>query len=81
MQDMTQTAGVKEVRINLAAILRAANRDGTVTVVTKHGVPYAAIVPVSKAVAQGPKFGALRGSARGCFGDAAKFVDRLRSEW
>ena len=81
MQDKTQTAGVKEVRANLAAILRAANRYGTVTVVTRRGTPYAAVVPVSKAVPQGPKFGALRGSARGCFGDAAKFIERLRNEW
>ncbi len=81
MQDRTRTAGVKEVRANLAAILRAANRNGTVTVITRRGVPYAAVVPVSKAVAQGPKLGALRGSARGCFGDAARFVERLRSEW
>ena len=81
MQGKTQTAGVKEVRANLAAILRAANRDGMVTVVTRRGTPYAAVVPVSEAVPQGPKFRALRGSARGCFGDAAKFVERLRNEW
>lgn len=81
MQNKTQTAGVKDVRANLAAILRAANRDGTVTVVTRRGVPYAAVVPVSKGIPQGPMFGALRGTARGCYGDAAKFVERLRDEW
>ena len=38
------------------------------------------IVPVSKELVGGPKSGALRGSAKGCYGDAGEFVERLRDE-
>ena len=81
MLEEIRTAGVEEARAKLPTILRAANRDGVVTVVTKHGVPYAAVVPISKAAVESPKLTDLRGSARGCYGDAASFVDRLRDEW
>ena len=81
MQDKIRIVGVEEGRAKLPAILRAAHHDGAVALVTKHGVPHAAVVPVSQAVADGPKLGDLRGSARGCFGDVAEFVDRLRDEW
>ncbi len=81
MNDEVRTVGVEEARTNLPSLLRAANHDGEVTVVTKRGVPYAAIVPVSRALVDGPKFGTLRGSAKGCYGDATEFVGRLRDEW
>lgn len=81
MRGKIRIESIKEARAKLAAILRAANQERTVTVVTKRGVPYAAVVPVSKAVVQGPKLRDLRGSARGCFGEAAEFVDSLRNEW
>lgn len=81
MGDKVRTAGVEEARTKLPSLLRAANRDGDVTVVTKRGVPYAAIVPMSKALAVGPTFGALRGSANGCYGNAVEYIDRLRDEW
>ena len=74
------SAGVEETRTRLASLLEAANQ-GAVTVVTKRGVPYAAIVPVSKALADGPKLSALRGSAKGCYGNVREFVDQLRDEW
>lgn len=50
MSGNVRSAGVEETRTKLPSLLEAANR-GTVTVVTKRGVPYAAIVPVSKALA------------------------------
>ena len=48
---------------------------------TKRGVPYAAIVPVSHVVRGVHGLTALRGSARGCYGEAARYVDRMRDEW
>ena len=76
-----KTAGVEEARQTLPEILSRAHHDGTVTIVTKRGVPYAAIVPVSHVVRGVRKLTALRGSARGCYGEAAEYVDRMRDEW
>lgn len=82
MHGSVTTVGVDEARTRLPALLRAANHEGKVTVVTKRGVAYAAIVPVSKALGDdGPKLSALRGSAAGCYGNVREFVGRLRDEW
>ena len=74
------SAGVEEARSKLPSLLDAANQ-GTATVVTKRGVPYAAIVPVSDVLGDAPKLSALRGSAKGCYGNVQDFVNRLRDEW
>ena len=76
-----KTAGVEETRKTLPELLSRAHRDGTVTIVTKRGVPYAAIVPVSLVVRGASSLTALRGSARGCYGDAAEYIARMRDEW
>jgi antitoxin (DNA-binding transcriptional repressor) of toxin-antitoxin stability system len=76
-----RTADVEEVRVKLPDILGAAHREGVVTVVTRNGVPYAAVAPVSAVLSCLPKTGDLRGSARGCFGEAAEFVDSFCKEW
>ena len=81
MAHKVQVAGVEEARAKLSAILKSANQEGTVTIVTKRGVPYAAIVPVSQAIRGPPKLSELRGSAEGCFGDVRCFVEELRDEW
>ena len=81
MRGRMRTADVEEVRVKLPDILRVAHREGVVTVVTRKGVPYAAVAPVSAVLSYLPKLGDLRGSARGCFGEAAEFVDSLRNEW
>ena len=81
MADKVQVAGVEETRSKLPSILRSANQEGTVTIVTKRGVPYAAVVPVSQAIREAPKLTELRGSAGGCFGDVRRFVEGLRDEW
>jgi len=79
--DKVRVAGVEEARAKLSAILRSANQEGTVTIVTKRGVLYAAIVPVSQAIREAPRLSELRGSAEGCFGDVRRFVEGLRDEW
>lgn len=76
-----ETTGAEEARKRLPQILARAHRDGTVTIVTRHGVPYAAIVPVSQVAREAPTLTSLRGSARGCYGDVARYIDRLRDEW
>ena len=81
MADKVGVAGVEEARAKLSAILKSANREGTVTIVTKRGVPYAAVVPVSQAIREAPKLSELRGSAEGCFGDVRRFVEGHRDEW
>ena len=80
MSGNVRSAGVEETRTRLPSLLEAANQ-GTVTVVTKRGVPYAAIVPVSTALGDRPRLSALRGSAKGCYGNVREFVDQLRDEW
>ena len=81
MPSKVRVSGVEETRARLPEILRAANREGAVTIVTERGEPYAAVVPVSLALRDAPKLSELRGSAQGCYGDAARFVGELRDEW
>ena len=81
MRNRVRVSGVEETRTRLPEILRAARHEGAVTIVTKRGEPYAAVVPVSLALRDVPKLSELRGSARGRYGDAARFVGELRDEW
>ena len=74
--------GAEEARQKLPELIDRAERDGTVTIVSKRGVPRAAIVPISYVSAtDAPKFTALRGSAEGCYGDVSEYIDELRREW
>ena len=72
----------EEARQKLPELIDRAERDGTVTIVSKRGVARAAIVPISHvSAATATKFTALRGSAGGCYGDVSKYIDELRREW
>ena len=76
-------SGVEEARQNLPSLLADAN-SGKPVVITKHGKPYAAIVPLEALpdVQKGPSVHALRGSGAGLWGDdAAAWIDRMRDEW
>ena len=74
--------GAEEARQKLPELIDRAERDGTVTIVSKRGVPRAAIVPISHvSESTAPMFTSLRGSARGCFGDVSEYIDELRREW
>ena len=53
----------------------------TALLALKRGKLYAAVVPVWQALREAPNLSTLRGSANGCFGDAASFVNALRNEW
>ena len=81
MPNKVRVSGVEETRARLSEILRAANREGAVTIVTERGESYAAVVPVSLALPDTSMLSELRGSAQGCYGDAARFVGELRDEW
>jgi prevent-host-death family protein len=75
------TVGVEEARRRLPALLAAAHR-GEVTIVTKHGRPHAALVPVAGALsARGVSVASLRGSGKGLWGDGAAYVARARKDW
>ena len=67
--------------MRLQETLARPHRDGTVTIMTRNGEPYAATVPLSRIVREAPRLTTLRGSARGCYGNAAWYIDRLRDEW
>jgi prevent-host-death family protein len=76
-------SGVEETRQRLPSLLDDAHA-GRPVVITKHGRPYAAIVPLDAVQEAGPRpsMMALRGSGVGLWGDdVTAWVDRLREEW
>ena len=78
---MNQT-GAEEARRKLPELIDRAQRDGTVTIVTKRGVPCAAIVPLSHLKrGRARKLTSLRGSAAGCYGNVPEYIDKTRRSW
>jgi prevent-host-death family protein len=78
-----RTKGVQEARQELPALIEAAHR-GSGTIITKHGKPYAAIVPVGDAImkGRGVTMAQLRGTGKKIWKkDAAREVSKLRDEW
>jgi prevent-host-death family protein len=76
------SVGVEEARKQLPTLLERAHR-GETTVITKHGKPHAAVVPVEKAHVQPPSLPltSLRGSGKGLWGEIGPYLDALRQEW
>jgi prevent-host-death family protein len=75
--------GVEETRQQLPSLLDAAH-SGKAVVITKHGRPYAAIVPLEALPDDGPRpsMRSLRGTGAGLWGDdAVAWIDRMRDEW
>jgi prevent-host-death family protein len=75
--------GSEEARKRLPTLLERANR-GKPTLITKRGVPYAAIMPVNALVRQqaGISIQDLRGSGKGLWGkDVPAWIERIRNEW
>lgn len=78
-----RTRGVQEARQELPALVEAAHQ-GSGTIITKHGKPYAAIVPLNQATDKNRGVTAvqLRGTGKKIWKrDAAAEVSRLRDEW
>ena len=76
------SVGAEQARQKLPDLLARAHR-GEVTIITRHGRPYAAVVPVDAVeVGRGTvSLNSLRGSGKGLWGDVARHVDSLRREW
>jgi prevent-host-death family protein len=79
--------GLEQTRIQLPAIVANAHA-GVRCIITKHGKPCAAIVPLEdiqkSRVRRGSSAGilALRGTGRGLWGsDVGKTISKLRDEW
>lgn len=75
--------GAEEARAQLPELLERAH-GGTPTLVTRHGKPYAAVVPVpeGRPAKKGPSFLSLRGSGAGLWGkEPRRRVAALRDEW
>ncbi|WP_439605827.1 type II toxin-antitoxin system Phd/YefM family antitoxin [Hydrogenophaga sp.] len=79
--------GLEQARIQLPHIVSEA-QAGVSSVITRHGKPYAAVVPVQDlqklrvAARRSQGVLALRGSGRGLWGaDVGKAVASLRDEW
>lgn len=79
----TQSLGLEQARANLPAVVAHAHAGG-ISVITRHGKPYAAVVPVEVAIrarARGSLLG-LRGSGKGLWGaSASRGIASLRGEW
>jgi prevent-host-death family protein len=80
---VTTRKGAEEARNQLPDLLEAAEK-GQSTIITRHGRPVAALVPLeaySSAVRQQPLTPAA-GSGRGLWGkDSARTIRKLRDEW
>ena len=75
--------GAEEARNQLPDLLEAAE-NGRSTIITKHGRPVAALVPVGEFVAGGRQqtLLSLEGSGRGLWGkNSARDIREIRDEW
>ncbi len=77
-----EALGSEAARQRLSELLERARR-GEPTVIQKHGVAVAALVPIEQMPPRRrARVGSLRGTGTGCWGDdAAGFVEQLRREW
>jgi prevent-host-death family protein len=79
----TGRKGAEEARNQLPDLLNAAQR-GLSTIITKHGRPIAALVPVDELAGRSVQRPLLpwRGSGRGLWGkNSARTLRALRDEW
>ena len=78
-----QCKGAEEARNELPDLLAAAEK-GQATIITRHGRPVAALVPISaygSSVRQ-PPLVPLKGSGRGLWGrNSTKTIRQMRDEW
>lgn len=79
----TRRRGAEEARSQLPDLLEAAEK-GQSTIITRHGRPVAALMPISAydaALRQQPLV-PLEGSGRGLWGkNSARTLRKLRDEW
>ncbi len=78
-----QTLGIEHSRARLPELVAAAHA-GRSTLITRHGKPYAALVPLDevRAARLPSAWRALKGAGAGLWGkNPAATVDALRREW
>jgi len=79
----TKRKGAEEARNQLPELLEEAQR-GRSTVITKHGRPVAAIVPIDDRAIRTPQRSLLpyKGTGRGLWGkNSSRTIRALRDEW
>ncbi len=79
----TRPIGLEQARSRLPELVRSAGA-GSTHVISRHGRPVAALVPLSALAEQRRANGvlALRGTGRGLWGaQAARTIEQLRSDW
>ena len=79
----TTRKGAEEARNQMPALLKAAEQ-GTSTIITRHGRPVAALVPLENLPAKGRQkpLLPLKGTGRGLWGkSSARTIRSLRDEW
>lgn len=79
----TRRKGAEEARNQLPDLLEAAEK-GRSTIITRHGRPVAALVPIETydATVHQQSMMPLAGSGRGLWGrDSANTIRKLRDEW
>ena len=79
----SKTCGAEEARSHLPELLEGAHQ-GSSTIITKRGRPYAALVPLSQHTPsrKGLSLLKMKGSGAGLWGgNSARTVARLRDEW
>lgn len=79
----TRHKGAEEARNQLPELLEAAEK-GEATIITRHGRPVAALIPIAaySATRRQQSLVPLAGSGRGLWGkDSARTIRRLRDEW
>jgi prevent-host-death family protein len=75
--------GAEEARNQLPDLLEAAEK-GEATIITRHGRPVAALVPIEAygAAARQPSLVPVEGSGKGLWGkDSVRTIRRMRDEW
>ena len=76
-----KTYGAEDARALLPELLEKAHQ-GSASLITKRGKPYAALVPVEQMRRTRQALLALRGSGRGLWGkNSARTIRGLRDEW
>ncbi len=83
MVNLISSKGAEEARNQLPGLLKAAEK-GHSTIITRHGRPVAALVPIEAhgAATRQQPVTPVAGSGRGLWGkNAARTLRKLRDEW
>jgi prevent-host-death family protein len=76
-----QRKDAEEARNELPDLLAAAEK-GRPTIITRHGRPVAALVPIDSTSVRQPPLLPLKGSGRGFWGgNSTETVRKMRDEW